>query len=285
MITTATANVIREEADMSTRQIGNQYSTGLSRSRIEQALVAAGKDLGNLRPDDLADLEDFHTLGRIATGQLADVAEITSDDDVLDAGSGIGGTARFLAEHFGCTVAAIDFTEEYCETARWLNQLVGLDKRISVRAGDVTDLPFDPASFTAVFSQHVQMNVANKARLYQEARRVLTTGGRLAVWDVTSGTRGRLDYPVPWADKADVSHVVPADQLRAVIEAAGFAVTHWADLTEQAAAFMRSWLAAPPGPLGLHVFVDDFTQKADNLVGALNSGRLRVVQGVARARA
>jgi hypothetical protein len=48
---------------------------------------------------------------------------------------------------------------------------------------------------------------------------------------------------------------------------------------------MRSWLAAPPGPLGLHVFVDDFTQKADNLVGALNSGRLRVVQGVARARA
>jgi ubiquinone/menaquinone biosynthesis C-methylase UbiE len=270
---------------MNARQIDNQYSTGLSRSKIEQALIAAGKDLSNLQPDDLADLEDFHTLGRIATGQLADLAKVTNDDHVLDAGSGIGGTARFLAEHFGCTVTAIDLTEEYCETARWLNQLVGLDDRISVRAGDVTDLPFDPGRFTAIFSQHVQMNVTDKVRLYQEAKRVLATGGRLAVWDITSGTPGELDFPVPWADQPDLSHLVPTDQLRAVIEAAGFAVTHWADLTEQAATFMRVWLSAPPGPLGLHAFIDNFAQKADNLVAALTSGRLRVIQGLARARA
>ena len=90
-------------------------------------------------------LEDFHTLGRIATSQLADLAEITAHDEVLDAGCGIGGTARFLADQYGCRVAAIDLTEEYCETARWLNRLVGLDDRISVRQGDVTDLPFDDA--------------------------------------------------------------------------------------------------------------------------------------------
>jgi ubiquinone/menaquinone biosynthesis C-methylase UbiE len=266
-------------------QIDNQYSTGLSRSRIEQALIAAGKDLNHLEPDDLAELEDFHTLGRIATGQLADLAQITKDDDVLDAGSGIGGTARFLAGHYGCAVTAIDLTEEYCEIARWLNQLVGLDRRISVRAGDVTYLPFDPASFTAVFSQHVQMNVADKARLYQEARRVLVTDGRLAVWDVTSGVPGKLDYPVPWADQPDLSHLVTADELRAEIEAAGFAITHWADLTEQAATFMRIWLSAAPGPLGLHTFVDNFAQKAGNLVDALTSRRLRVIQGIARASA
>jgi SAM-dependent methyltransferase len=270
---------------MNARQIPNQYSTGLSRSSIEQALIAAGKDLNQLEPDDLADLEDFHTLGRIATSQLADLAEITSDDKVLDDGSGIGGTARFLAEHYGCTVTAIDLTEEYCETARWLNQLVGLGDRISVRAGDVTGLPLDPASFTAVFSQHVQMNVADKARIYQEAGRVLATGGRLAVWDITSGTPGKLDYPLPWADQPDLSYLVPADELRAVIEAAGFAVTHWADLTEQAAEFMRIWLSAAPGPLGLHTFVDNFAQKADNLVDALTSRRLRAIQGLGLARA
>ena len=47
-------------------QIETQYSTGASRQAIEQALVAAGKDLGHLRPSDLALLEDFHTMGRIA---------------------------------------------------------------------------------------------------------------------------------------------------------------------------------------------------------------------------
>ena len=126
---------------MKTPQIDSQYSTGLSRHNIEQALIAAGKDLHHLQPADLGVLEDFHTLGRIATSQLAELAEISSHDEVLDAGSGIGGTARFLASQYGCKVTAIDLTEEYCETARWLNRLVGLDDRISVHQGDVTDCP------------------------------------------------------------------------------------------------------------------------------------------------
>ena len=58
-------------------QIQTQYSTGASRQAIEQALVAAGKDLGHLQPADLALLEDFHTMGRIATAQLADLVQIT----------------------------------------------------------------------------------------------------------------------------------------------------------------------------------------------------------------
>jgi sarcosine/dimethylglycine N-methyltransferase len=71
---------------MTTLQIDSQYSTGLSRHNIEQALIAAGKDLNHLQPADLAVVEDFHTLGRIATSQLSELAEITSHDEVLDAG-------------------------------------------------------------------------------------------------------------------------------------------------------------------------------------------------------
>src|SRR5713101_2934463 len=187
-------------------QIDHQYATGLSRHNIERALVAAGKDLEHLQPADLGMVEDFHTLGRIATTQLAELAGITSHDDVLDAGSGIGGTARFLTDQYGCSVTAIDLTDEYCETARWLNRLVGLDDRISVRRGDVTDLPFANASFHVVVSQHVQMNVADKTGLYEQARRVLVTGGRLAIWDVTAGAPGTLDYPLPWADQSELSY-------------------------------------------------------------------------------
>ncbi len=144
-------------------QIETQYSTGASRQAIERALVAAGKDLSYLRPEDLALLEDFHTMGRIATAQLADLAEITPGDEVLDAGTGIGGTARYLARRSRCHVVAVDLTEEYCQTARWLNQLAGLDDLITVRQADVTDLPFQDATFTVMFSQHVQMNVADTA--------------------------------------------------------------------------------------------------------------------------
>src|SRR5262245_1682006 len=131
--------------------IPSQYVTGTSRADIEQALVAAGKDLDHLEAADLAMLEDYHTGGRIATGRLVDLVDITADSEVLDAGTGIGGTARFLASRFGCNVMAADLSDEYCETAQWLNQLVGLDDRIVVRQGDVTALPLEDSSYDVVF--------------------------------------------------------------------------------------------------------------------------------------
>lgn len=263
--------------------LDQQYATGLSRHRIEDALVAAGMDLNNLQRGDLAPLENFHTMGRIATSQLADLAAIGRSDEVLDAGSGVGGTARYLADQFGCQVTAVDLTEEYCNTSRWLNQLVGLDGYISVRQADVTNLPFASASFTVVLSQHVQMNVADKARLYGEARRVLRPRGRIAIWDIAAGTPGELDFPLPWADQPTLSHLERAEQLRATIESAGLTVTHWSDLTEEAVAIMEIFLGAPPGPLGLHVFVENFVEKANNLVRGLANGRLRAMQAVAQA--
>ena len=177
----------------------------------------------------------------------------------------------------------MDLTEEYCETSRWLNRLVGLDGRISVRQADVTELPFAEGTFDVAISQHVQMNVADKSRLYSEARRVLVAGGRLALWDITIGEPGReLDYPVPWADEPARSYLVTPDELRAVVESAGFAVEHWNDLTDQAGALMQALLAQPANPLGLHAFVTDFERKVENLTHALADGRLRAIQGVAR---
>jgi SAM-dependent methyltransferase len=264
-------------------QIETQYSTGASRQAIERALVAAGKDLDHLRPEDLALLEDFHTMGRIATAQLVDLVVITPDDEVLDAGSGIGGTARYIAERSRCHVVAVDLTEEYCQVARWLNRLAGLDDRISVRQGDVTGLPLADATFTRMFSQHVQMNVADKARLYGEARRVLVAGGRLAVWDIVAGEGGEPDFPVPWADRPEYSHLTTSGRLRTAIATAGFEIEQWNDLTGQAATIMQKLLASPPSPIGLQAFVPGFASKASNLTAALADGRLRAVQGVARA--
>jgi ubiquinone/menaquinone biosynthesis C-methylase UbiE len=266
-----------------TETIATQYSTGLSRRNIERALVSAGKDLDHLETADLALLEDFHTMGRYATSQLMELVEITPNSRVLDAGSGVGGTARYVADRYGCPVTAVDLTGEYCQTNRWLNGLVGLDDLISVRQADVTELPFADGTFDVVVSQHVQMNVADKSRLYCEARRVLPSGGRLAMWDITIGDGRELDYPLPWADHASASHLITSDGLRVAVESAGFSVDRWNDLTDRAAALMQAMLAQPVNPLGLHAFVTDFARKAENLTHALADGRLRVIQGVVRA--
>src|ERR1700761_1097443 len=140
--------------------VEDHYSTGLTRANIERALTGAGKDPTKIEAADLAMLEDFHTMGRLATAALGDLAGVQRGDRVLDAGTGIGGAARFLAGHLGCHVTAVDLTAEYCEAARWLDERVGLAGLIDVRQADVLDLPFDEASFNVLFSQHVQMNIS-----------------------------------------------------------------------------------------------------------------------------
>ncbi|WP_439378823.1 class I SAM-dependent methyltransferase [Amycolatopsis lexingtonensis] len=262
----------------------SQYATGASRTDIEKALIAAGKDLHSLVPADLAPLEDFHTMGRLATSQLVALTGLSPQSRVLDLGSGIGGTARYIADRHECHVTAVDATEDYCGTARWLNDLVGLNDRISVHHADATALPFADDTFQVVFTQHVQMNVADKFRLYSEAHRVLGNGGVLALWDITADAHGDPRYPLPWADHARQSHLVTSDGLRSTIQEAGFAIHTWNDLTEQASTVMQALLALPPNPLGLHAFVPHFAEKARNLTEALADGRVRAIQGIARAK-
>jgi sarcosine/dimethylglycine N-methyltransferase len=259
------------------------YTTGLTRENIERALRQVGKSPRRLSPVDIVPLEDFHSLGRIATVQLIQLAGISAEDRVLDAGTGIGGTARLLAGEVGCHVTAVDLTAEYCETAHWLNTAVGLSARIDVRRADVTELPFSDGRFDVVISQHVQMNVAEKSRLYAEARRVLRPGGRLALWDVTAGPRQPITFPVPWATDPRASHLITAAELRDVTTQAGFAISAWNDLTDSAAQTMRAFLAQPAGPLGLHVFVPNFATRTANLIANAEQDRIRLVQAVLTA--
>jgi sarcosine/dimethylglycine N-methyltransferase len=266
-----------------TTTIDQPYATGQARANIERALADAGKRADVLQPSDLAMLEDFHTLGRLATTALIDLAHVTAGDRVLDAGTGIGGTARLIAAERGAHVTAVDLAPEYCEVATWLNDAVGLGDMIDVRTADVTELPFDAASFDVVVSQHVQMNIADKRRLYAEARRVLVPGGRLALWDVTAGSAGPLHLPVPWATSPEQSHLVTSEGLAEILREAGFAPAHWNDLTEPGEQAMRAFLASEQPPLGLHVFVPDFPAKAANLVRNLAEGRARLIQAVLTA--
>ncbi|MFE3192588.1 class I SAM-dependent methyltransferase [Nocardia sp. NPDC059240] len=267
---------------MNDLSLDSPYSSGTSRLDIDKALRNAGRDPDRLQLADLTLVEDFHTMGRIATGALVELTGLTAHSRVLDAGSGIGGTARFIADTYRCRVTSVDLTEDYCETARWLNAAVGLDGLISVRQGDVTELPFGDRGFDVVFSQHVQMNIADKDALYREAHRVLETGGLLALWDITAGD-GTPGYPLPWADRPQQSHLVTPDVLRAAVERTGFTIEVWEDLTEQAGAVMRMVLAAPPNPVGLQAFVPDFATKVEHLAQGLSDGRLRAVRCIARA--
>ena len=256
-------------------------------SVILAALEKAGKDLDHLTPEDLAPVDEFHIRGRAATLELARAAGLDANKRVLDVGSGLGGTSRCLAREFGCRVTGIDLTEEYCRAAAMLSAKVGLADLVDYRQGDATNLPFDDASFDVVWTEHVAMNIPDKRQLYKEMHRVLRPGGTLAIYDILAGPSGAVLFPVPWARTPETSFLVQPNELRKLLEDAGFTISDWSDTTEAA----RAWFVSLAEkirvegfpPIGFHLLLGgEFKEMAQNQGRNLQEGRIVLGQVVAR---
>lgn len=263
----------------------SHYGVGDLGTRILEALRAAGKDIEHLAPGDLAPLDAFHIRGRDASRELAALAQLEATHRVLDVGSGIGGSARYLAAEYGCHVTGIDLTEEYCRVATLLSERCGLAARTAFRAASALELPYADASFDVAWTEHVQMNVADKARFYGEIRRVLVPGGKLLFHDVFRGSAGEPYFPVPWAGDASISHLEAPEEVARLLQSLGLRQRHWEDVTAKSLDWFRALLErfATRGrpPLGLHLLMGaDASHKFENLVRNLDEARIVVVQAV-----
>src|SRR6266852_4033283 len=212
-------------------------ATGLT-ERLKTALMALGPEDQRLTPQQLGGLDQFHTRGLAASAELGKLAGITADMSVLDVGSGVGGPARFLAGTCGCRVTGVDLSEPFVEAARYLTGRTGQDGQVSFETASALALPFHDGVFDAVLLQHVAMNIADRARLYREIRRVLKAGGRFAIFDVVSNG-GEPHYPVPWARTPATSFLLTAAATRETIEPAGFRTLAWQDDSEAG----KAWIA------------------------------------------
>lgn len=201
---------------------------------ILDALAESGKNLDALTVDDLAPFDQFHGGGKTATDRLAKLASFAPGTRVLDVGGGFGGPARTLAAEFGCQVTVIDLTESYVQAAQVLTERLDLGDRVTHQVGNALELPFEDGSFDAVWTQNSGMNLADKERLYAGFRRVLRPGGTLAFQEPMAGAVQPITFPVMWARDASGSFLRAPDAMRALIEAAGFRVRVWDDVTEEA---------------------------------------------------
>lgn len=259
-------------------------ATGLT-ERVRKALLALGPEERRLSPQELAGLDQFHTRGLAATAELAALAGITADMSVLDIGSGIGGPARFLAASRGCRVTGVDLSEPFVDAARYLTQRTGQSAQVSFQVASALELPFDDGRFDAVLLQHVAMNIADRARLYREIRRVLKSGGRFATFDVVSRSE-EPQFPLPWARTPATSFLMSATATVEAIETAGFQTVTSQDDTEAA----RAWIAqlrasGPPASPNLGVVMGtEFAQVLANLGRNLMEGRLGILTGVFEAK-
>jgi 2-keto-4-pentenoate hydratase/2-oxohepta-3-ene-1,7-dioic acid hydratase in catechol pathway/SAM-dependent methyltransferase len=268
-------------------RIAAHYSQPALSTSILAALREEGKDPDNLKPHDVMGLGELHVRGHEATRELAMQLGLNHEKRVLDIGCGVGSPSRFMALQYGCRVTGVDITEAFVEAAGMLADRVRLGDHLAYRKADALDLPFGDASFDVVVTQHVQMNIEDKARFYAEIFRVLKPGGRLGLYDLVAGEGGEPFYPVPWAVDATISFLVKAHALRAEIEGAGFAITAWQDTTAAAMIWFEEQRRreAEPGHeaslLGPELFLgSDWYEILANLYRSLAGDCIAVIEAV-----
>jgi glycine/sarcosine/dimethylglycine N-methyltransferase len=102
---------------------------------------------------------------------------------VLDLGAGYGGSARYVAETYGCRVIALNLSEVENERNREINARRGLTDKIEVVDGSFESLPYEDGSIDVVWSQDAFLHSGNRTRVLEEIARVLKPGGQLIFTD------------------------------------------------------------------------------------------------------
>ncbi|MFD8203192.1 SAM-dependent methyltransferase [Streptomyces sp. NPDC003470] len=117
------------------------------------------------------------------TDMMIERLQVRPGARVLDIGCGLGGPALRLAQVTGVEVVGVSVSRKQVDKANLLAEEAGLSGKVSFQHGDAMNLPFDDASFDAVWMLESVMQMPDRAAALKEAARVLRPGGRLALTD------------------------------------------------------------------------------------------------------
>ncbi len=259
--------------------------------KIVQALKEAGRDLNRLEIKDLSVIDQLHTGGFQATLDLINRVHLEPGSVILDAGCGIGGSSRLLADRFKFRMVGVDIVDEFILTADCLTKLIadnrGISDLIEFRQGSILETPLPDGSNDAVLSQHILMNIKEKQLLFREFNRVLKPGGVLLLHEVVKTGNGNIDFPVPWADNHNISYLSTWDVLLKGCKKAGFELVHFLDKTEHAEKWwikvrqITEKFSNNPRPLGPHlIFGDNGNLFGKTMTFNIQTGQLGVIEAI-----
>jgi arsenite methyltransferase len=159
-------------------------------------------------------------------GYYFHLLNLNEGESVVDLGSGSGMDTFVAALKVGQSgkVVGIDMTDEQRSKAERLRDQVGFNN-ITYLKGYIDAIPCADESFDAVISNGVINLAPDKGKVFQEARRILKPGGRLAISDIVTEVQlpdGITCNTTLWA--ACIGGAMQQDSYRTAIETAGLRV-------------------------------------------------------------
>jgi tocopherol O-methyltransferase len=120
--------------------------------------------------------------------KLAEMAGISINDFVLDAGCGVGGSSIFLAKNIGCQVKGITLSAKQVETARLNARKNGVEGKVEFEVNNFCSTHYSDESFDVIWAIESVCHASEKADFLKEAYRLLKNGGRLILADFFSNS-------------------------------------------------------------------------------------------------
>ncbi|WP_423822663.1 methyltransferase domain-containing protein [Salinisphaera sp. SPP-AMP-43] len=213
-------------------------------------------------------------MGELAADQLGAQAK------VLDIGGGYGGSARYLAEHYGAHVVSLNLSEVQNQRARRQTAERGLDDRVDIVDGDFENIPYADASFDVVWSQDAILHSGNRTRVLDEAVRVLKPGGLFVFTDPMMADGCPSDVLQPVLDRIQLETMGSPGFYRKELTRRGLTERVFEDHTQQVPRHyggIKRELAAREAELDGHIsqtYIANMKKGLQHWVDAGNAGHL-----------
>jgi len=168
--------------------------------------------------------DSFHPGGLALTRRLGELLHLGPQSRVLDVACGKGTTAALLAEHFGCEVVGVDYSEQNVAQANGLAAARRLT-RVHCERGDAEALPFLNASFDAIFCECAFCTFPDKSAAAREFARVLRPGGQVGLSDITRAPSLPRELDGLLAHIACIADAQPIEGYKSYLSEAGVRVS------------------------------------------------------------
>jgi ubiquinone/menaquinone biosynthesis C-methylase UbiE len=119
----------------------------------------------------------LHPGGYKSTKELCSMCDLNESSYVLDLACGVGTTAFFISDRYGCRIAGIDISEDLIAIANKDLGKRGDEGNIRFEVADALEIPFPDNTFDAVISQAFFILIDEKEEALEEISRVLKPGG------------------------------------------------------------------------------------------------------------
>jgi len=176
----------------------------------------------------------------IATASRRTVAEMAimlkpldETKHVLDLGAGYGGSARYLAEHYGCRVTCLNLSETQNALNREKNSESGLADKIDVVHGNFEDVPEPDEKFDVVWSQDAILHSGDRIKVLEEVKRLLRPNGHFIFTDPMQRNNCPEGVLQPILDRIHLETLGSFDFYRNALLQLGFKEVEMRDLTKQ----------------------------------------------------